>query len=87
MFPTVERDSTTCPQAQMICAALYSGWIPAFMISSQCLILITQPLARFNWPVAGRPVPKINVFRPARESVAGFGRHPYKDIAKKWISQ
>src|SRR5439155_1578048 len=30
----VERVSTTHPQAHVIVAFLYSGWIPAFMISS-----------------------------------------------------
>src|SRR4029077_5969329 len=35
ILPTVERVSTTWPQAQVIVAALYSGWIPAFINSSQ----------------------------------------------------
>jgi len=34
ILPTVERVSTTHPQAHVIVAFLYSGWIPAFMISS-----------------------------------------------------
>ena len=43
IFGTVERVSTTFPQAQVIVAVLYSGWIPSFIMTPSVAYTTIKP--------------------------------------------
>ena len=50
IFSTVERVSTTWPQAQVIVAVLYSGWIPAFINSSPGIVFYNIRISSLQTP-------------------------------------
>src|ERR1043166_7740092 len=71
---TVERVSTTWPQAQMIFAGLYSGWMPCFITTSdEVYTTKAGPLQIGGFPSFASTSGLLSVI-PAQAGIQSFGR-------------